>query len=123
MAVLQGILFMWLTWERRIFLLCKNAKESRVSHCECWHWSGLFCVGGLRAFENINKVKVPFEIVDRRVGDAAVSFADTQLAKFLSWRASLGLEEMCRDSWRWQEKPLRLCGAKSRGGQWSLISI
>ena len=59
----------------------------------------------LRTFENINKVKIPFEVVDRRVGDAAVSFADTQLAeKFLSWRASLGLEEMCRDSWRWQRK-------------------
>ena len=28
-----------------------------------------------------------------------------QLAeKFLSWRASLGLEKMCRDSWRWQRK-------------------
>ena len=59
----------------------------------------------LRAFENINKVKVPFEVVDRRTGDAAVSFADTQLAEtFLSWRASLGLEEMCRDSWHWQNK-------------------
>ena len=59
----------------------------------------------LRTFENINKVKIPFEVVNRRAGDAAVSFADTQFAKsFLSWRASRGLEAMCRDSWYWQRK-------------------
>ena len=34
----------------------------------------------LRTFENINKVKIPFEVVNRRAGDAVVSFADTQLA-------------------------------------------
>ena len=59
----------------------------------------------LRTFEKTNKVKIPFSVVDRRIGDAAVSFADIKLAKsFLSWRASLGLEAMCRDSWRWQIK-------------------
>lgn len=59
----------------------------------------------LRMFENINKVKIPFKVVERRDGDTAVSFADTQLAeRYLSWRASLGLEEMCKDSWHWQSK-------------------
>ena len=59
----------------------------------------------LRTFENIIKVKIPFEVVNRRAGDAAVSFADTELAKkFLSWRASRGLDAMCRDSWHWQRK-------------------
>ena len=57
----------------------------------------------LQTFEKINKVKIPFKVVDRRDGDVAVSFADTQLAeRFLSWRASLDLEAMCRDSWHWQ---------------------
>jgi UDP-glucose 4-epimerase len=59
----------------------------------------------LQTFEKINKVKIPFKVVDRRDGDVAVSFADTQLAeRFLSWRASLDLEAMCRDSWYWQCK-------------------
>ena len=59
----------------------------------------------IRTFEKINKVKIPFEIVNRRFGDTAVSFADTKLAqRFLSWQASFGLEEMCRDSWNWQLK-------------------
>ena len=59
----------------------------------------------LRTFENINKVKIPFQVVNRRAGDVAVSFADTELAKkFLSWRASRGLDAMCRDSWHWQRK-------------------
>lgn len=59
----------------------------------------------LRTFEKINNLKIPFEVVDRRVGDTAVSYADTQLAKgFLSWQPSLGLDEICRDSWNWQSK-------------------
>lgn len=59
----------------------------------------------LQTFEKINKVKIPFKVVDRRDGDVAVSFADTQLAeRFLSWRASLDLAAMCRDSWYWQCK-------------------
>lgn len=59
----------------------------------------------LRTFEKINKLTIPFEIVDRRVGDTAVSFANIQFAKkFLSWRPTLGLDCMCRDSWNWQSK-------------------
>jgi UDP-glucose 4-epimerase len=35
----------------------------------------------------------------------AQSFADaTRAAKELNWRARLSLDEMCRDSWRWQSQ-------------------
>lgn len=73
----------------------------------------------LRTFESINKVKIPFEVVNRRAGDAAVSFADTELAeRFLSWRASLGLEAMCRDSWHWQlTNPAGFAEQASRAGK------
>lgn len=57
----------------------------------------------VKAFERANGKSVPIEIVGRRPGDVAASFADASLAeRELGWRARLGLEDMCRDAWRWQ---------------------
>ncbi len=57
----------------------------------------------IHAFEAANKVKVPFEIADRRPGDVASCYADASKAeKELGWKAKWGLEKMCKDSWRWQ---------------------
>jgi UDP-glucose 4-epimerase len=57
----------------------------------------------VEAFERVNGVKVPRRIVDRRAGDIAVCYADASLARTLfGWQATRGIEEMCRDAWRWQ---------------------
>jgi UDP-glucose 4-epimerase len=57
------------------------------------------------AFEKAAGVNIPFKIVDRRPGDVAVCYADPSKAKSeLGWTAGKGIEEMCQDSWRWQEK-------------------
>lgn len=57
------------------------------------------------AFEQASGMKVPYRIVDRRPGDVAVCYADPSKARnVLGWVAERGIEEMCRDSWRWQEK-------------------
>lgn len=46
---------------------------------------------------------VPYEIAPRRPGDAAEVYADASLAKdLLGWKAGLGVEEMCADTWKWQ---------------------
>ena len=38
-------------------------------------------------------------------GDAAAVYADpAYAAKVLGWKATLDLEAMCRDSWRWQQQ-------------------
>ncbi len=58
----------------------------------------------IRAFERASGRQVPYRIVGRRPGDIAQCYADASLAtSLLNWRAELGLEAMCRDSWRWQE--------------------
>ena len=47
--------------------------------------------------------EVPYRVVARRPGDVAVCYADPSLAaRELAWRAELGLDRMCADSWRWQ---------------------
>ena len=59
----------------------------------------------VHAFENANKLKVPYKIVGRRAGDLAVCYCSPdKSAKVLGWKAKLDLEDMCRDSWHWQSE-------------------
>ncbi|TVQ91947.1 MAG: UDP-glucose 4-epimerase GalE [Chromatiaceae bacterium] len=47
---------------------------------------------------------IPYRITARRPGDIAVCYADPGLAaRELGWQARLGLAEMMRDTWRWQQ--------------------
>ena len=56
------------------------------------------------AFEKASGVAVPFQVVGRRAGDIAACYADPSLAESaLGWKAELGLEQMCADTWRWQK--------------------
>jgi len=56
----------------------------------------------LGAFERANGIAVPYEFGQRRSGDIAAYWADPSYAeRELRWRATLGLEDMCRDAWRW----------------------
>lgn len=58
----------------------------------------------VRSFEAANGVPVPYEISPRRPGDVAECYADpAKAASGLGWTAGLGVEDMCRDSWRWQK--------------------
>ena len=59
----------------------------------------------VKAFEKASGKRIPLEFHARRPGDVATSYADPSLAaKELGWRARLKLDEMCRDSWRWQSQ-------------------
>jgi len=59
----------------------------------------------LDAFEKASGIKIIHEIAERRRGDLAECFADPSKAlNELSWKAEKNLEDMCRDSWRWQKK-------------------
>jgi UDP-glucose 4-epimerase len=58
----------------------------------------------IKTFEEESGKPVPYEIVDRRPGDVASSWADvTKAAEELGWRANRDLAEMCADAWNWQE--------------------
>jgi UDP-glucose 4-epimerase len=59
----------------------------------------------VQAFERVNGVRIPRRIVARRPGDIATCYADPSLAeRLLGWKARRGIEEMCRDAWRWQSR-------------------
>lgn len=57
----------------------------------------------LHAFEKACGKKLAYQIVERREGDVATCYSDSNLAKqILGWQATYTLEDMCRDSWNWQ---------------------
>lgn len=59
----------------------------------------------VQAFEEVNNIKIPYEIVDRRPGDIASVFASTDKAwNELGWKARRGLREMVLDSWRFEQQ-------------------
>ena len=59
----------------------------------------------VKAFEEANGVKIPYEIKPRRAGDIAVCYSDPKKAEAeIGWKAKYNLIDMCRDSWNWQKK-------------------
>ncbi len=64
---------------------------------------GMSVLEVVRAFERASGRTIPIEKVARRAGDVAESYADPSLAqRLLGWKAARGLDDMCRDTWRWQ---------------------
>ncbi len=58
----------------------------------------------VRAFERVNGLSLPLEYAPRRPGDLAEYYADAGKAeRVLGWRAEKTIDDMCRDSWRWQK--------------------
>jgi len=59
----------------------------------------------VNAFMKANNVVIPYVIAPRRPGDIATCYADAGKAlSELDWKAEKSLEDMCRDSWRWQSQ-------------------
>lgn len=58
----------------------------------------------ISTYEQQSGKPIPFEVADRRPGDVAANWADVSKARDeLGWSATRSLEEMCADSWRWQQ--------------------
>ncbi|NDL68608.1 UDP-glucose 4-epimerase GalE [Anaerotalea alkaliphila] len=58
----------------------------------------------VNAFMKVNDIDVPYEMVGRRPGDIATCFADASKAeKELGWKAELGIDEMVRDAWKFEQ--------------------
>ncbi|MEW9501078.1 UDP-glucose 4-epimerase GalE [Jeotgalibacillus marinus] len=59
----------------------------------------------VEAFQKATGKKINFCIGARRSGDIAICYADpTKAREELGWTASKGIQEMCEDTWRWQQQ-------------------
>lgn len=79
------------------------ASKPGVFACNLGTGRGNSVLEVIDAFEKACGQKIPYQITDRRPGDAASSYADPTLAeKTLGWKTIRNLEVMCEDIWRWQ---------------------
>lgn len=63
----------------------------------------------VEAFERQSGVRVPTRVVERRPGDVAELWADPAKAVAeLGWAAEYDIDDMCADTWRWQQYAMRL---------------
>ena len=59
----------------------------------------------VNTFTRVNNVSVPYVIAPRRPGDIAENYADpSRAAELLGWKAEKTLEDMCRDTYRFQQR-------------------
>lgn len=79
--------------------------ESPVSTWNLGTGVGTSVLDVLHAFERAVGRALPYEIVGRRAGDIAASYADPHRANAeLGWTATRTIDDMCADSWRWQSQ-------------------
>jgi len=65
--------------------------------------NGISVLELVKTFERVNGVPVPHVIAPRREGDIGTCYSNPAKAKeLLGWEAQFGVEDMCRDTWRWQ---------------------
>ena len=59
----------------------------------------------VKTFERVNGVAVPYKVTPRRPGDIATCYSDPHKAEaVLQWKTEKTVEDMCRDTWRWQSQ-------------------
>lgn len=59
----------------------------------------------IHAFEKACGHEIPYQIQPRRAGDIATCYSRCDKAKReLGWKAEYDIEQMCADSWNWQQK-------------------
>ncbi len=82
----------------------KAMEEPGVKYYNLGTGTGYSVLDLVTTYEKVNNVKVPYKIVGRRPGDIDACYADpTKAYEELGWKAELGIEEMCSDSYLYQE--------------------
>ena len=60
----------------------------------------------VETFQEVNKIKIPYQFCERRPGDVPILIADNKKASsLLQWEPRRDIKQMSRDGWKWQ----RLC--------------
>jgi len=59
----------------------------------------------VKTFQEVNGLKLPYAIVDRRPGDVISAYADTKkVEKGLNWKAKRTMADALKHAWAWEQK-------------------
>lgn len=84
--------------------LLENKQKSPFEFFNLGTGIGYSVLQTVKKFEEVNNLKLNYQLVDRRPGDVEKIYADTSFAnEELGWKAELGLEEMMKSAWEWQK--------------------
>ena len=87
----------------RAALDCMLSEPAQLLTLNLGSGQGASVLEVVRAFERASGRQVPYEVVARRAGDAAITVADPSLALHrLGWRTQRSLDDICHDGWAWQ---------------------
>ena len=82
--------------------ILKTFKSTGIDYYNLGTGNGYSVLDMINAFEKVNGVSVPYQIVDRRPGDIDSCYADpTKAYEELGWKAEYGIEDMMRDSYQY----------------------
>ena len=92
--------------EGHVKALDRHAQESGVFTYNLGTGEGHSVLEIIKTYEQESGQPIPYDIVERRPGDVASSYADvSKAATDLGWKTTRDLSDMCADSWRWQKHP------------------
>ena len=90
--------------EGHVKALDRHSQESGVFTYNLGTGEGHSVLEIIKTYEQESGRPIPYDIVERRPGDVASSYADvSKAATELGWKTTRDLAEMCADSWRWQK--------------------
>lgn len=82
-----------------------KAKKTSILKVNIGTGIGYSVLDMVKAFEKASGKKIAYKLVDRRAGDIATCYANPQKAyEVLGWKANKTLDDMCKDSWKWQSQ-------------------
>lgn len=85
--------------------MIENKNKSNVEIFNLGTGKGLSVLEIIEKFEQINGLKVPFKISERREGDIEKVWANPSYANdVLGWKAKETVEETLRSAWKWELK-------------------
>ena len=92
----------------RCALDCLLKEEPQLLTLNLGSGHGQSVLDVVKAMEAASDRSIPYEITERRPGDAAISVADSsQALARLGWRTQRSLEDICRDGWAWQQATIK----------------
>jgi len=85
--------------------LIKTKAEENVFFYNLGIGEGVTVLEAIRSFEEVNNLKLNYEIGPRRAGDAVAIYSNYEKAeKELNWNPKRGISEIMRSAWLWEQK-------------------